>query len=197
MSGPVIAPPATSRKPKFLVRWGIALGLCLVGIVGWGALNAVLEATNSLGFCISCHEMRDTVYEEYTGTVHYQNRTGIRATCSDCHVPRPWFSKIRRKLHATNELFHWLTGAINTPEKFEAKRLELATRVWESMRDNDSQECRNCHSYDAMTKETQTRTAWRRHREGPEKGETCIDCHKGIAHEDISDLYDDDADDEF
>ncbi len=196
MSGRATPPPVTSRKPRFLVRWGIALGLCLVGIIGWGLLNAVLEATNSLEFCISCHEMRDTVYEEYTSTVHYQNRTGIRASCSDCHVPRPWFSKIRRKIHAVNELYYWLTGSINTPEKFEAKRLDLATRVWESMRDNDSQECRNCHTYDAMSKETQTRTAWRRHREGSEKGETCIDCHKGIAHKDISDLYDDGTDDE-
>ena len=194
---PIAPRRVTSRKPRFLVRWGIALGLCLVGIIGWGGLNAILDATNSLEFCISCHEMRDTVYEEYTTTIHYQNRTGIRATCSDCHVPRPWFSKIRRKIHATNELYHWLTGSINTPEKFAAKRLDLATRVWESMRNSDSQECRNCHAYDAMTKETQTRTAWRRHREGAEKGETCIDCHKGIAHKDISDLYDDGTEDEF
>lgn len=191
MFDPATPPREITRKPKALVRWGIALGLCLVGIIGWGALNTVIDATNSLEFCISCHVMRDTVYEEYTTTVHYQNRTGIRTTCSDCHVPRPWFSKIKRKIQSTNELFHWLTGSIDTPEKFEAKRLDLAIKVWESMRNNDSQECRNCHTYDAMTEETQTRTAWRRHREGSEKGETCIDCHKGIAHKDISDLYDD------
>ncbi len=194
MSDPTTLHRTTRRKPKALVRWGIALGLCLVGIIGWGMLNAVIEASNRLDFCISCHVMRDTVYKEYKKTVHYQNRTGIRAICSDCHVPRPWFSKISRKIHATNELFHWLAGSINTPEKFEVKRLDMAKQVWKSMRNNNSQECRNCHSYEAMSAETQTRTAWRRHRKGREEGETCIDCHKGIAHKDISDLYDDETD---
>ena len=49
-----------------------------------------MELTNNETFCISCHEMRDNVYEEYMETMHYSHRTGVRATCPDCHVPREW-----------------------------------------------------------------------------------------------------------
>ena len=36
---------------------------------------------------------------------------------------------------------------------------EMAERVWASMRDTDSRECRNCHTRDAMSKELQSATA--------------------------------------
>ena len=162
----------------------------VLGILFWGGFNTAMEATNTLGFCISCHEMRDTVYKEYVGTVHHSNRSGVRAICSDCHVPHPWFYKMKRKIEASGELFHKVMGTVDTPEKFEAKRLELAKRVWLTMKTTDSRECRNCHSLDAMSKDSQKATAWRRHSTAAEKGKTCIDCHKGIAHKDVSALYD-------
>lgn len=162
------------------------LTLLLVGFLGgvvfWGSFNTALEATNSLEFCISCHEMRDTVYQEYKQTIHYSNRTGVRAICSDCHVPKDWMHKMVRKVQASNEIYGKIMGTIDTPEKFEAKRLELAEHEWARMKKSDSRECRNCHSFDGMAKDSQTQTAWRRHQGAQKKGETCIDCHKGIAH---------------
>lgn len=152
------------------------------GIVFWGGFNTVVEATNTEAFCISCHEMRDNVYEEYKKTIHYSNRSGVRAVCSDCHVPKEWGAKMLRKIQATREVYGKVTGSIDTREKFEAKRLTLAEREWKRMKANDSLECRNCHTLAGMSKETQTATAWRRHKGAKEKGETCIDCHKGIAH---------------
>lgn len=152
------------------------------GIVFWGGFNTALEATNSLEFCVSCHEMRDTVYQEYKKTIHYSNRTGVRAVCSDCHVPKDWVHKMARKIQASGEIYGKLMGTIDTPEKFEAKRQELAEHEWARMKKADSRECRNCHSFDGMNKEAQTPTAWRRHQGAQKKGETCIDCHKGIAH---------------
>ena len=154
----------------------------LSGIVFWGGFNTAMEATNRMEFCIGCHEMRDTVYQEYKKTIHYSNRTGVRAACSDCHVPKAWGPKMWRKIQATGEVYGKIIGTIDTPEKFEAKRLILAEREWKRMKANDSLECRNCHSFDGMSKEAQTSTAWRRHQAGLKKGETCIDCHKGIAH---------------
>jgi hypothetical protein len=41
---------------------------------------------------------------------------------------------------------HYITGSIDTKEKFEAKRYELAKRVWTYMKANDSRECRHCHT---------------------------------------------------
>ena len=122
----------------------------LFGILFWGGFHTVIEKTNTLGFCISCHEMEQTVYEEYKASIHYKNAAGVRATCSDCHVPKEWLPKMVRKFQATNELYHKVMGTIDTPEKFEEKRLELAENVWASMVKSDSRECRNCHAYEYM-----------------------------------------------
>ncbi len=164
------------------------------GIIAWGGFNTAMEATNTLGFCISCHEMEANVYQEYTQTTHYQNRTGVRATCSDCHVPDPWVHKVVRKVQASKELYHWAMGTIDTKEKFESNRLTLAKNVWKAMKETDSRECRNCHSWDAMLQGTQKKRAWKQHQLAQEAGETCIDCHKGIAHRPVHELLDDNDD---
>jgi cytochrome c-type protein NapC len=164
----------------------------IVGILFWGGFNWAMELTNTETFCISCHEMEVNVYQEYRDTVHYNNRTGVRAVCSDCHVPKEWHYKMLRKIVASNELFHHFLGTIDTPEKFEAKRLELAQHVWKTMKETNSRECRNCHDYDSMDYVDQQRRAVKAHIKGFDKGETCIDCHKGIAHS-LPAMYTEDA----
>lgn len=156
---------------------GIVLGVML-----WGGFNWTLELTNTETFCISCHEMEKNVYKELQETVHFTNRTGVRATCPDCHVPKDWIHKIGRKIQASNELWHKMLGTVDTPEKFEAKRLELATNEWERMKKSNSRECRNCHNFDSMDFTKQESRSATRHEEAIEAGQTCIDCHKGIAH---------------
>lgn len=152
------------------------------GVIFWGGFNTAMEMTNKESFCISCHEMEENVFQEYQDTIHYSNRTGVRATCPDCHVPRDWGHKMVRKIQASMEIYHKLMGSIDTPEKFEDKREELARKVWKTMKATDSRECRNCHNYAAMDYTEQGRRAMASHEKGLSKGETCIDCHKGIAH---------------
>jgi len=174
------------RQPLSRWRLGIPIGGLLLfagGIVFWGGFNWTLELTNTESFCISCHEMRSTVYPELQKTIHYSNRTGVRASCPDCHVPKPWIYKIRRKIQASNELLHKVLGTIDTPEKFEAERRAMADRVWKVMKETDSRECRNCHDFQHMDTDKQERVSARRHERGFKEGQTCIDCHKGIAHE--------------
>jgi len=166
---------------KRIGPWTVA-GLFAAGIVFWGGFNWALEITNTETFCISCHEMEDNVFKEYRNTVHYQNRTGVRATCPDCHVPREWGHKMVRKIRASNELWHKMLGTIDTPEKFDARRLVMAQHEWDRMKATDSRECRNCHHYDYMDFGEQGRRANKAHGEGFAEGKTCIDCHKGIAH---------------
>jgi cytochrome c-type protein NapC len=166
-----------NRSPILFV-----LAMFLLGIIFWGGFNTSLEMTNTESFCISCHEMKDNVYREYQQTVHYTNRTGIRATCPDCHVPREWTHMFVRKVGATNELFHKIAGSIDTKEKFTAKRLQLAGYVWENMKDTDSRECRNCHANEFMKLAIQQPLARRKHERALRDGLTCIDCHMGIAH---------------
>lgn len=175
--------PGWWSKPSSQFGFGsIFVVGAVFGVVFWGGFNTFMEYTNTLEFCVSCHEMEQWVYKEYQSTIHYKNRTGVRVICSDCHVPKDWTAKLVRKIKASNELFHKLLGSINTAEKFEAKRLELAETVWASMQATDSRECRNCHSFGAMEFKMQARRPREKHPKAAKAGKTCIDCHKGIAH---------------
>lgn len=165
------------------------------GIFFWGGFNTAMEATNSLEFCIGCHEMRDTVYQEYKKTIHYSNRTGVRAICSDCHVPKDWTHKMIRKIQASGEVWGKITGSIDTPEKFEAKRLQLAENEWARMKKSDSRECRNCHTFEGMSFDAQKDRSKKQHEIGKKDNKTCIDCHKGIAHKKPQGMKGDEDDD--
>jgi cytochrome c-type protein NapC len=170
--------PAKSYSVGFIAIVGI-----VVGVGGWGGFNWAMELTNTETFCLSCHEMEQNVYREFRGSVHDANASGVRATCPDCHVPKEWVHKVARKIQASNEVYHKLLGSIDTREKFEAKRLDLARNVWKAMKTTDSRECRNCHNFSAMDVTVQGSRARNRHLEAEGKGATCIDCHKGIAHD--------------
>ncbi len=178
------------KKPiwRRYLLWGMPIGgvaaAFVAGIIFWGGFNTAMEATNTKQFCVSCHEMRDFVYEEYKGTIHDVNRSGVGAVCSDCHVPKDWTHKVIRKIKASRELWGKMVGTINTREKFENKRLYLAKNEWERMKATDSVECRNCHDFESMMPEFQKPRARQQHMNAMTNGQTCIDCHKGIAHSD-------------
>lgn len=185
--------PATEKRGFVRRAWtflwrpsGLSLATLLIvgglgGVLFWGGFNWAMELTNTEAFCISCHEMRDNPYKEMQETIHFKNRSGVRAICSDCHVPRDWFAKIKRKIAASNELIHKALGTVDTPEKYEAHRFTMATRVWASMKERDSIECRNCHSAAAMDPHKQSQASQVMF-EAMKTGMTCIDCHRGIAH---------------
>jgi cytochrome c-type protein NapC len=187
MVKPTPKPGLFSRKVLLGTTLGAALFFMIVGVIFWGGFNTAMEATNTLDFCISCHEMEDNVYQEYTKTIHFTNRSGVRATCSDCHVPDPWVHKVVRKIQASKEVLHKVLGTIDTPEKFDQKRLKMAKNVWTAMKTTDSRECRNCHDFSSMNPEDQKKRARKQHIQGMEEGNTCIDCHKGIAHNKVHD----------
>jgi cytochrome c-type protein NapC len=157
--------------------------LFFLGIIFWGGFNWAMEMTNSESFCISCHEMEENVYKEYRTTSHYSNRTGVRATCPDCHVPKEWNHMVIRKISATKELFQKLKGTIDTREKFLDRRPHLVKKVWDGMRKSQSRECRNCHDFLYMDTSKQQTAAGQIHARANTQDQTCIDCHMGITHE--------------
>ena len=172
------------RRPSTYFSLGfLTVGGFIAGIVFWGGFNTALELTNREPFCIGCHEMRDNVYVELQPTIHFSNRSGVRAKCPDCHVPHNWTDKIARKMQASKEVWGKIFGTIDTREKFEAHRLTLAQHEWARLKANDSLECRNCHGFDYMDFTRQSPRAAAMHSQFLFTGEkTCIDCHKGIAH---------------
>ncbi|UXI02318.1 pentaheme c-type cytochrome TorC [Photobacterium sp. TY1-4] len=174
----------TLWRPAMHISLGVlSLGGFIAGIIFWGGFNTTLELTNTEKFCISCHEMRDNVYEELQATVHWSNHSGVRATCPDCHVPHNWTDKIARKMQASKEVFGAIFGTINTREKFLEKRLELANHEWKRFAANGSLECKNCHNYDSMKWDQMSDLARMQMQQAAERDQSCLDCHKGIAHE--------------
>lgn len=176
---------STARRPSKHFSLGfLTLGGFAMGLIFWGGFNTAMEFTNTEAFCTGCHEMRSNVYEELQYTIHFSNRSGVRAKCSDCHVPHEWTDKVARKMQASKEVWGKIFGTINTREKFLEKRLHLAQNEWARLKANDSLECRNCHDFDYMDFTKQSKRASDQHSTSLSSGDkTCIDCHKGIAHE--------------
>jgi trimethylamine-N-oxide reductase cytochrome c-type subunit TorC len=174
------------RRPKTFAIGGVALiviGSVAFGAVGFIGFHKALELTTTTEFCVSCHSMADNNFVEYKKTIHYKNPAGVRAGCPDCHVPKEGFQLYKAKLFAAKDLWGEITGTIDTREKFESARLRMATTVWDTMKANDSAQCRSCHSFEAMDFDHQKPKASKMMQKASLEGGTCIDCHKGIAHQ--------------
>jgi len=165
----------------------------IAGIVFGDGFNFLLEQTNSIEFCTSCHTMKGN-FEEYKKTAHWSSRSGVRAGCPDCHVPRSFGSKIYRKMEAAQDVWGEIIGVVDTPEKFEARRMKMATEEWARMKASDSATCRACHNFDAMNEEKQGQTKFKKHMKAKADKQTCIDCHKGVAHKLPKEYHDPDED---
>ncbi|WP_299002886.1 pentaheme c-type cytochrome TorC [uncultured Shewanella sp.] len=173
----------TLNKPaRYLTLGMVSLSAFIMGIIFWGGFNTALELTNTEAFCISCHSMESMPYQELQETVHWSNHSGVRATCPDCHVPHNWSRKIARKMEASHDVWGWMLQTVNTPEKFEENRLTMASREWKRFDRDDSLACKNCHDYKSMKWESMSKLAQKQMKRAAETDQSCIDCHKGIAH---------------
>ncbi|OIQ75066.1 denitrification system component NirT [mine drainage metagenome] len=157
---------------------GLILGVAFFG----SAASFMVYANSEKFFATSCHEMGELAIE-HKGTIHDTNRTGVRATCNDCHVPHGYIPNYLAKFSLWRDYWgHFVTHSIGTKEKFEAKRYELAKKVWLYMKSNDSRECRYCHTTTKMDPDRQTEVAKKRHALMRTENITCVDCHYAIAH---------------
>ena len=159
----------------------ISLTIFLIGGAAFIALESFFYYTNRTEFCISCHSMKIN-FDEYKDTPHYKNLSGVQATCADCHVPKKFLPKFYAKMMAAKDVYHEIIGSVDTEEKYEARRWDMANRVWQKMRDTNSRECRTCHKIENMDLENQERRASKKHKKADTNGKACIDCHSGIAH---------------
>ena len=157
------------------------VALLIIGAVSLAVSSVTLEATNSTNFCTSCHSMQ-WVQEEWMESIHYTNISGVRAGCSDCHVPHSLGPKLYAKIRAAKDVWHEILGTIDDEEKFEKHRWQMANAVWKRMKATDSRECQSCHTIAAMDLKEQDRSARKKHKNAETRGKTCIDCHTGVAH---------------
>ena len=167
---------------RLSTRLGIPALVFAAGIVFAGLFNMGMAYTNTTEFCTSCHSMKWNL-EEWQDSEHFLNHAGVRIGCSSCHVPKAFFPKMKAKIMAYKDVLHEILGTIDSKEKFEKHRWTMASRVWARMKATDSRECRTCHSWEAMAMDEQDKVARKKHGRARDEGKTCIDCHRGVAHE--------------
>ena len=173
-------------QPVLLSLAFLTVGGFIAGIILLGRLQhrAGADQHRDLLHSAATRCENNVFARELKTTIHYSQPLGrARRPAPDCHVPHEWTDKIARKMQASKEVWGKLFGTINTPEKFQAKRLEMAEREWTRFKANNSLECRNCHSEKSMDFTRQSPRAAEAHERFLVSNEkTCIDCHKGIAH---------------
>jgi trimethylamine-N-oxide reductase cytochrome c-type subunit TorC len=76
-----------------------------------------------------------------------------------------------------------IVGTIDTREQFLEHRIVLARREWTRMSANGSRECRACHDYKDMDFNLMRPESQVAMRGAAERDQSCISCHKGIAHQ--------------
>jgi nitrate/TMAO reductase-like tetraheme cytochrome c subunit len=154
--------------------------------VGWGVFATwitAIEYTNHTEFCITCHVMKDTVYEEYKQSSHFNNQFGVHAGCPDCHVPQyQWIPEAMAKIGTVSELYHFFFTGMSHVENFEKERPRLAREVWDKFAKSNARECRHCHDYQNMIPDQQKPSARIKHADAAKTNENCVECHKGITH---------------
>ena len=177
---------ATPRRLESVTSEITAVSGALVhGSSANGKLVVTLEASSSeaMTMLVSGIQHIDGVLSAALVYQCADNRSGVRAICSNCHVPHDWTDKMARKMQASKEVWGKIFGTIDTQEKFRDMRIELARHEWARLKANDSLECRNCHQYASMDLTRQSVRAQNMHSTYlANKEKTCIDCHKGIAH---------------
>jgi nitrate/TMAO reductase-like tetraheme cytochrome c subunit len=172
------------RSPS--ARWSVlsllVIGL-LVGASGVIGTQVMVHVTGTNEFCgTACHSMQWT-YAEFKQSGHHFNRSGVAATCHDCHIPNQYPNLLWYKAKAgTKDAIAEMRGVIDTEEKFKKERLRLAKAVWAEYKANDSANCRTCHVFTPEVIAKQKDFAKKMHETRKAENKTCIDCHKGVAH---------------
>jgi len=117
------------KRPPVRLSLGAVLIIGAVSAwIAWGSFVFVIEETSTTKFCAgACHEMNIS-FVEYQQSPHAHNRTGVTASCSQCHIPQAsMIAKVLRKTQAGwTDVVGKMSGVIDTPEKFEAHRKEMA-----------------------------------------------------------------------
>lgn len=180
-----------SRGVRGLIAWLLRQWRLIVialggAVVGWGIFATwitAIEYTNHTEFCITCHVMKDTVYQEYTKSSHFTNKFGAHAGCPDCHVPQyGWFDEAMVKIGTIKELYAFFFAGMSKVENFEKIRPRLAKEVLAKFKATNARECRHCHDYSNMVAADQTPSARVKHADAAATNESCVDCHQGITH---------------
>ncbi|GAA5194928.1 NapC/NirT family cytochrome c [Ferrimonas gelatinilytica] len=174
--------PSTKYSIAALLIVGI-----VIGVIGYFATQQTLHATSTDEFCMTCHS-NHSLKDEVLASPHGGNEFGMVVQCQDCHLPHGPVDYLVKKIIVSKDLYGYLTiDNFNTQEWLDENRKEQADLALKYFHDNDSANCRHCHSrIEENQPESMSRMAKTMHSRNaakdPEERKTCVDCHKGVAH---------------
>lgn len=174
----------SSKRPG---RGIAALGLIVVGVaIGVAGMFVGQEADtyfSSNKFCLSCHTMEATVYQELKESKHAKAASGVQPTCAHCHVSEKLFPALWDHFMGTGDLIAHLRG-ITTVEKFEERRAEVADKERLKILGQNSKNCQRCHVMEQI-QPSKPRGA-NQHKAAVAKGNSnCIACHYNLVHKEV------------
>ena len=126
--------------------------------------------------------MHDNLLPELQKTVHWNNCTGVRARCPDCHVPHDftgtrWRARCRRAARCSAS-----SSAPSTPAKVQSTASAGAARV-EALRGQrlEGMPCLPRLQGHELRQDASGIAGG--DAQGAERNQSCVDCHKGVAHQ--------------
>jgi nitrate/TMAO reductase-like tetraheme cytochrome c subunit len=139
--------------------------------------------TSSNAFCTTCHSM-SLAEESYKASAHYNNASGVRASCGDCHVSEGVFAATWDHAVGGKDLLKQIKGKLFGPDyddpvvtALHLPEAAFAARKW--FKAKDSATCKRCHELEAIEGKRADTAAI--HREET-AGKSCIDCHINLVH---------------
>jgi len=178
----LFAPPKRVLGPLLVIFVVLVVLVPLLSSLGWILGQSAFSRTTGIDFCITCHSM-EPMAESYRNDVHGgRSRYGVRASCSDCHLPGDnsldliW-SHWKRIIGDTwVELIHG-SSAID----WEGLRGERESYVFDSG-------CLNCHS-NLLQSFPRNSDAFAAHTDyfNADISSKCVTCHSSVGHKELGD----------
>lgn len=174
------------------IRWSllllVALGI-VIGVVAVGATTWAVNTTSTNEFCSNaCHSMKWAA-QAYERGPHFVNDVGVRATCSDCHIPfesepaTPFqyvFGTLWTKaVSGTEDVIGEVRGLISTEERWNLERPKLGEEVRAWFKETSSATCKGCHKLDAFASTGPGAFHLDLVKAGPVN---CVECHADAGH---------------
>lgn len=172
----VAPPPSTvqlARPPGRRSRRAAVASLALAALLGAGGMLLFDHATvpfSQPAFCASCHEMAQP-HASWQKSPHSVNRTGVRVTCVECHLPH----KDERIEHLVARF--WSGGkdlSVHLLGQYDADKSRQ--RVLGSL---PSERCLKCHAGLASCPSSPSVTIVHATalKHAPDRAHACVACH--------------------
>lgn len=172
--------------PLFITRH-VLFALLAGGAAGIGFILFLIEfdhLTTTEEFCTTCHSM-EIVAEPYRQSAHYRAKSGVRASCGDCHVSEGVFAATWDHFIGGKDVLNQIFGPNYDDPVINALHLpEAAFSARQWFKDRKSATCKRCHEKEAIYGSRADTLAI--HLEDA-KDKTCIECHYNLVHKKVPD----------